>query len=104
MKSNRNHNWYVSIKNLQIDYASKYPFIEPICNTKEGETLIECRCMICSRINKKEKRLLLKIDTIEKHTGKVYEKQIIDEVEKSITRWKTKEGCQHIKNTNFLEF
>ena len=60
--------------------------------------------MICTRTNKKEKRLQLKIDTIEKHMGKVYEKKIIDGVAKSIIRWKTKEECQHIKNAEILEY
>ena len=36
--------------------------------------------------------------------AKVYEKKIIDGVEKSMTRWKTKEECQHVKYANFLGF
>ena len=78
--------WDISVRNFQIDWASKYPFIELVHNPKEGEPLVECRCMICTRINKKEKRLQLKIDTIEKHMGKVYEKKIIDGVENSVIR------------------
>ena len=46
----------------------------------------------------------LKIDTIEKHMGKVYENKIIDGVAKSVIRRKTKEECQHIKNAKILEF
>ena len=103
-KSNKDWHLDMSIKNFQIDWASKYPFIEPVCNPKEGEPQVECRCMICTSINKKEKKLQLKIDTIEKHMGKVYEKKIIDGVAKSIIRWKTKEECQHIKNAEILEF
>ena len=85
-KFNKDWHWDISIRNFQIDWASKYPFIEPVHNPKEGEPLVECKCMICTRINKKEKRLQLKIDTIEKHMGKVYEKKIIDGVEKLIIR------------------
>lgn len=82
VKSKNDQNWDLSIKKFQIEWASKYPFIEPMCNPKEGEPSIECRCTICTRINKKEKWLQLKIDTIEKHIGKVYENKIIDGVEK----------------------
>ena len=96
--------WDILVKNFQINWASKYPFIEPVRNPKEGEPPIECRCTICTRINKKEKRLQLKINTIEKHMGKAYEKKIIDGVAKSIIRWKTKEECQHIKNAKILEY
>ena len=85
-KSKKDQHWDVSIRNFQIEWASKYPFIEPVCNPKEGEPVIECKCTICTRINKKEKRLQLKIDTIENHIGKIYEKKIIDGVEKLVTR------------------
>ena len=45
--------WDISVRNFQIDWASKYPFVEPIRNPKEGDPPIECRCTICTRINKK---------------------------------------------------
>ena len=82
-KSKKDQHWDTSIRNFQIERASKYPFIELVL--KEGEPLVEHRCMICTRINKKEKRLQVKIDTIEKHMGKVYENQITDGVKKLVT-------------------
>jgi hypothetical protein len=42
----------------------------------------------------------LRLDTIEKHAGKVYENKITDGKEKSIIRWKSFEECQHVKYTN----
>jgi hypothetical protein len=39
----------------------------------------------------------MKLDTIEKHAGKVYEKKIVDGKEKSIVRWKSSEECRHVK-------
>jgi hypothetical protein len=39
----------------------------------------------------------MKLDTIEKHVGKVYENKIIDGEEKSIVRWKYSEECRHVK-------
>ena len=58
-KKEKDRLWDISVRNFQIDWASKYPFIEPIRNPQEGEPPVECRCMICTRINKKEKRLQL---------------------------------------------
>ena len=39
----------------------------------------------------------MKLDTIEKHVGKVYVKQIENGEEKSITKWKYSEECRHVK-------
>jgi len=39
----------------------------------------------------------MKLDTIEKHAGKVYVKQIENGEEKSITKWKSSEECRHVK-------
>ena len=47
-------------------------------NPIDGEPPIECRCKICTKITKKEKRLQLKLDTIEKHVDKVYKKETVD--------------------------
>ena len=55
-----------------------------MANPIDGEPIIECRCKICIEITKKEKRLQLKLDTIENHVGKVYKKETIDGVEKSM--------------------
>lgn len=102
-KSKNDRMWDLS-RNFQIEWVSKYPFIELVDNPIEGEPLVECRCKICSEINKKEKRLQLKIDTIEKHMGKVYEKKTIDGVQKLVIRWKTKEESQHVRNAELYEF
>ena len=81
----------------------KYWFIEPVPNPNDGEPPAECRCNICTEITKKEKRLQFKIDTIENHVGKVYKKEIIDGVKKSMLTWKTKENCLHIRNAEIYE-
>lgn len=39
----------------------------------------------------------MKLDTIEKHAGKVYEKKIVNGEEKSIIRWKSSDECRHFK-------
>ena len=39
----------------------------------------------------------MKLDTIEKHVGKVYENKIVDGEEKSIVKWKSFEECRHVK-------
>ena len=81
----------------------KYWFIEPVPNPNDGEPPAECRCKICTEIKKKEKRLELKIDTIEKNVNKVYKKEIIDGVKKSVLTWKTKENYLHIRNAETYE-
>lgn len=49
---------------FQIDWVSKYPFIELVENPNKGDPPIECRCKIYSWKYKKDKRLQLKLDTI----------------------------------------
>lgn len=39
----------------------------------------------------------MKLDTLEKHAGKVYDKETINGKDKSIIRWKYIEECQHAK-------
>ena len=39
----------------------------------------------------------MKLDTIEKHVGKIYVKQIENGEEKSITKWKSSKECRHVK-------
>ena len=41
----------------------------------------------------------MKLDTIEKHAGKVYEKKIVNGEEKSSMRWKSSDECRHVKYT-----
>eukprot|EP01018_Ginkgo_biloba_P012269 Gb_00696 [translate_table: standard] len=45
----------------------------------------------------------MKLDTIEKHAGKVYEKESINGEMKNVIRWKTVEECRHIKYANDYE-
>ena len=40
----------------------------------------------------------LKLDTIEKHVGKIYETSTVDGKEIKVVRYKTKEQCQHKRN------
>ena len=37
----------------------------------------------------------MKLDIVQKHAGKVYEKKIVNGKEKSIVRWKYLEECRH---------
>jgi len=39
----------------------------------------------------------MKLDTIEKHARKVYDKKILNGEDKYIIRWKYYEECQHVK-------
>ena len=74
-----------------------------MANPINDESPVECRCKICIEITKKEKRLELKIDTIEKHVNKFYKKETIDGVKKSMLTWKTKDNCLHIRNAEIYE-
>ena len=38
----------------------------------------------------------MKLDTIEKHVGKVYDKKVANDENKSIARWKYVSKCQHL--------
>ena len=91
-------------QNFQFNWASKYPFIEPVPNLIEGEPLAECRCKICSMINKKEKRLQLKLDSIEKHIAKFYKREKIDGVGKLVVVWKMVDTCLHVKNAEIFNY
>ena len=76
---------------------------EPLANPIDVEPPVECRCKICIDITKKEKRLHLKLDTIEKHVAKVYKKETIDGVKKSMLTWKKKDNCLHIRNVKIYK-
>ena len=39
----------------------------------------------------------MELDTIEKHAGKAYDKEIVNDEDKSIIRWKYSEECRHVK-------
>jgi hypothetical protein len=83
-------------RGFQPDWVSKFPFIDPLPpkNEKEKPKVI---CNICSWKLGTPMTFQMKLDTIEKHVGKVYEKKIIDGEEKSIVRWKSSEECRHVK-------
>jgi len=82
---------------LQVDWVAKYPFIEPI-DPGDGNDPTECKCMICFWATKKEHRMQLKLDTIQKHCGKLYYNKI-DENGQTIKccRDKTKDECNHLR-------
>jgi hypothetical protein len=84
-------------RQFQSEWVSKFPFIEPIPPTNEKEASREVRCIICSWKLGKTVKLQMKLDTIEKHAGKVYDKEIVNGEEKSIIRWKSSEECRHVK-------
>jgi hypothetical protein len=79
-------------RGFQPDWVSKFPFIDPLPpkNEKEKTQVI---CNICSWKLGTPTTFQMKLDTIEKHVGKVYENKIIDGEEKSIVRWKSFEEC-----------
>jgi hypothetical protein len=82
---------------FQPEWVSKFPFIEPILPANEKETSREVKCIVCSWKLRKVVKLQMKLDTIEKHAGKVYEKKIVNGEEKTIIRWKPAEDCRHVK-------
>ena len=82
---------------IPIRMASKFPFIEPITPINEKEVPWEFKCIVCSWKLGKTIKLQMKLDTIEKHAGKYYVKQIENDEEKSITKCKSFEECWHVK-------
>jgi hypothetical protein len=91
--------WVIG-RQFQLEWVLKFSFIEPIPPTTEKEKSREVRCNICSWKLGKPLTFQMKLDTIEKHVGKVYEKKIVDGKEKSIIRWKSSKECQHVKYEN----
>jgi hypothetical protein len=83
-------------RGFQPDWVSKFPFIDPLPPKNEKEKP-KVRCNICSWKLGTPMTFQMKLDTIEKHVGKVYEKKIVDGKEKSIVRWKSSEECRHVK-------
>jgi hypothetical protein len=77
-------------------WVSKFPFIEltPPKNEKEKP---QVRCNICSWKLGMPMKFQMKLETIEKHVGKVYENKIVDVKEKPIFKWKYYEKCRHVK-------
>lgn len=57
---------------------SKYAFIEVVEKENKYEPPIECKCMIFSWKCKRDKKLYLKLDSIDNYIGKFYEKKIIN--------------------------
>ena len=54
-------------RQLQPEWASKFPFIEPITPIKEKEASREVKCIVCSWKLGKTIKLQMKLDTIEMH-------------------------------------
>jgi len=84
--------WTIGRK-FQDDWLSSFPFIEEIPSTNED--LREVKCLACSWKSCKVVKFQMKLDTVQKHAGKVYEKKIVNGKEKSIFRWKSLEECRH---------
>ena len=103
-KPKRGREWEMT-RSFQLGWLSKYPFMVPvgIGNANDTGKVTLAKCNICSWKCGRAKMLQLKIDTIEKHIGKVYEKQIIDEKEKPIVRWKSKEECLHVRYVAYYQ-
>jgi hypothetical protein len=53
--------------------------------------------MICNWKFGKEVKLQMKLDTIDKHAGKVYEMKFVNSEKKYIIKWKYYEECKHVK-------
>ena len=62
-------------RQFQLEWASKFPFIEPITPINEKEASRQVKCIVCSWKLGKAVILQMKLDTIEKHAGKIYVKQ-----------------------------
>ena len=69
------------------------PFIEPIPPANENETSREVKCISCSWKLGKVVKLQMKLDTIEKHVGKVYDKKDTNDENKSTPSWKYLSQC-----------
>jgi hypothetical protein len=83
--------WYIG-RGFQPDWVLKFPFIEPLPPKNEKEKQ-KFRCTICSWKLGTPTTFQMKLDTIEKHVGKVYENKIVYGEEKSIVKWKSSEEC-----------
>ena len=82
---------------LKFDWVSRYPFIEPIPLEKENETSREVKYISCSWKLGKVLKLQMKLDTIEKHVGKVYDKKVANDEKKSTTRCEYFSQCRHLQ-------
>ena len=82
-------------RQFQSDWVSKFPYIEPIPPENENETSGEVKCSSCSWKLGRTVRLQMKIDTIEKHCGKLYDKEVVNGEVKNIVRWKSADQCRH---------
>jgi len=80
-------------RQFQSDWVSKFPYIEPIPPENENETSGEVKCSSCSWKLGRTVRLQMKIDTIEKHCGKLYDKEVVNGEVKNIVRWKSADQC-----------
>ena len=82
-------------RKFKFDWVSRFPFIEPIRPANENETSWEVKCISCSWKLGKVVKLQMKLDTIEKHVGKVYDKKVVNDIDenKSTSRWKSHMQC-----------
>ena len=84
--------WTVG-RQFQDDWVSSFPFVEEIPPTNVNEDLREVRCIVCSWKSCKVVKFQMKLDTIQKHVGEVYENKIVNGKAKSIVIWKSFEEC-----------
>ncbi len=71
--------------------ALKMPWVKPIFN--EAGLVTSIKCYVCSRIEKEDKVLVAKWDSIEKHAGK----------KKALNgKWFMDPKCGHAKNELFM--
>ncbi|KAH7428771.1 hypothetical protein KP509_09G016700 [Ceratopteris richardii] len=86
-------------RTFKIDWITKFPFIEPLLIEGEEEPKF-ATCIPCSWKLGNQVKLQLKLDTIEKHVGKMYEKVEVEGKMENILRWKTKDECRHLQNVD----
>jgi len=84
-------------RRFQENWVSSFPFIEEIPPTNENEFFQKFKSILCSCKTQKVVKFQVKLDTVQKHAGKVYEKKIVNGKEKYIIRLKYYEECRHVE-------
>ena len=88
--------WDIGIK-FKFDWVSRYPFIEPIPPTNENEASREVKCISCTWKLGKVVKFQMKLDIIETHVGKVYDKKVVNDKNKSTAIWKSNVEISNMK-------
>jgi len=105
VSSKRKKGQWVVGRKFQPNWVSHFPFIEPLSPiVQTGSKVVrEAKCLVCSWKQGRDVHLQLKIDTIEKHVGKIYEKKILNDKETCTVRWKTTNKYKHICYSQLYE-